>query len=62
MGVCCEWVSVVDAGRGISVWSEYLVTRKYNNEKRKIQLVLEVHYSEINVLGEASNVNFVMKE
>ena len=41
--MCCEWVSAVDAGWGISVWFEYLTTRKYNNGKRKIQLVLEVH-------------------
>ena len=59
--MCCEWVSAVDAGRGISVWFEYLVTCKYNNEKRKIQLVLKVHCSGIIVLREGSNVNFVMR-
>ena len=45
-------MSAVDAGRGITGWSEYLVTRKYNNENRRIPLVLEVHYSGIGVLGE----------
>ena len=55
-------MSTVDASRGISVWFEYLVTRKCNNEKRKTQLALKVHCSGISVLGEGSNVNFVIKE
>ena len=55
-------MSAVDANRGICIWSEYLVTHKYNNEKRKLQLVLKVHHNGVSVLGEGSNGHFVIKK
>ena len=54
--MCCEWVSVVGAGRGTSVGSKCIVTSKCNI-KEKNPAHKRVHEIGIGVQGEGSNVN-----